>query len=72
MQSIKVWSTLHFLGKDTPYCCMEPGCHLGLFCGAPTIRDVMCRKLKINPSVELEFVDMAAYVHASAKFEDVF
>ena len=28
---LKVWATLHFLSAGSPFCCGEPGCHLGLF-----------------------------------------
>src|SRR5438034_1158894 len=28
---LRVWATLHFLPAGSPFCCGEPGCHLGLF-----------------------------------------
>lgn len=28
-QTLDVWATLHFMPRTTPYCCGEPGCHLG-------------------------------------------
>jgi len=27
---LRVWATLHFLPAGSPFCCGEPGCHLGL------------------------------------------
>src|SRR5262249_44738156 len=28
---LRVWATLHFLAEGLPFCCGEPGCHLGMF-----------------------------------------
>jgi hypothetical protein len=29
-ERIAVWATLHFTPAGSPFCCGEPGCHLGL------------------------------------------
>jgi len=29
-ERIAVWATLHFTSAGSPFCCGEPGCHLGL------------------------------------------
>jgi hypothetical protein len=29
-EQLTVWATLHFLPEGSPFCCGEPGCHLGL------------------------------------------
>jgi hypothetical protein len=29
-QKLRVWAVLHFTPAGSPYCCGEPGCHLGL------------------------------------------
>jgi hypothetical protein len=29
--AIKAWAVLHFTSAGSPYCCVEPSCHLGLF-----------------------------------------
>jgi hypothetical protein len=29
-ERLRVWATLHFLPEGSPFCCGEPGCHLGL------------------------------------------
>ena len=31
VERIRVWATLRFLPEGSPFCCGEPGCHLGLF-----------------------------------------
>ena len=29
-ERLEVWATLHFLTAGSPFCCGEPGCHMGL------------------------------------------
>lgn len=68
---IKVWGTLHFQPLGSPFCCLEPGCHLGLYAGRlDSIRDAVRRKLNLQQRVEVEFVGIRCMV-ASGVSSDI-
>jgi hypothetical protein len=55
---LRVWSTLHFLPAGSPFCCGEPGCHLGLFGDRlAAVGDHVCRAMGLRQPVAVEFGD---------------
>ena len=69
-ERLRVWGTLHFLPGGSPFCCAEPGCHLGLFGDRlDRIRETLCRELELRQAVRIEFVKVATNVHAGVEFQ---
>ena len=70
LSAIKVWSVLHFLAAGSPYCCGEPGCHLGLY-GASG-REVSARvrrAMRLEQALEIDFGDrVAVQYHDGVEF----
>jgi hypothetical protein len=56
---LEVWATLHFLPEGSPFCCGEPGCHLGL--SAPDILQEIGEHLRqamnLRQEVNVDFGD---------------
>lgn len=60
---INVWGTLHFLPLGSPFCCLEPGCHLGLYTGRQErICDGVRRRLRLTQPVAIEFSGIGSMV----------
>ena len=53
-ERLKVWATLHFLPEGSPFCCGEPGCHLGN-CAQPVSEHVR-RMMHLRQDLTVEFV----------------
>jgi hypothetical protein len=54
LEKIFVWATLHFTVEGSPFCCGEPGCHLGLF--GERLRRVeedITRRLRVTGPLEI-------------------
>jgi hypothetical protein len=57
-ERLRVWATLHFLPAGSPFCCGEPGCHLGLFGERETqVGDHVRRAMGLEQPVRVEFAD---------------
>jgi hypothetical protein len=69
---LTVWATLHFLPEGSPFCCGEPGCHLGLFGERLTqIADHLRRAMHLRQPLLVEFGDgVAANYHAGINFRE--
>ncbi len=71
-ERLKVWSTLHFLPEGSPFCCGEPGCHLGL--GKERSAEVsehVRRALHLAPGLSVDFEQcITTYYHEGVTFHD--
>src|SRR5689334_11227813 len=70
-ERLRVWATLHFLVGGSPYCCGEPGCHLGLF-GERLVQVTkrLKRELNVRQHLVVEFVDdIRVHYHPGVKFQ---
>jgi hypothetical protein len=57
-ERLRAWATLHFLPAGSPFCCGEPGCHLGLFGERLTaIGEHLRRTMQLQQPVAVEFDD---------------
>ena len=55
---IRAWATLHFLPAGSPFCCGEPGCHLGLEGDRlAEIEDQLGREMGLRQPVSLDLHD---------------
>jgi hypothetical protein len=53
---LRVWATLHFLPTGSPFCCGEPGCHLGLSGERlAEVGDHIRRAMRLRQPVAVEF-----------------
>ena len=68
---LKVWATLHFLPVGSPFCCGEPGCHLGLFGERLTqVADQIRRAMNLTQCLEVGFGDrLGVRYHDGVAFE---
>lgn len=67
---IRVWATLHFLPTGSPFCCGEPGCHLGLPERLPAINDHLRRSMGMTQPVTVDFgEDVAVCYHEGVAFK---
>lgn len=67
---IHIRSTLHFYQREEPYCCGEPGCHLGLHIleRCTVLVDCVTRELNLTENLQLEFAETEAVYHSGAVF----
>jgi hypothetical protein len=69
-ERIRVWAILHFLAEGSPFCCGEPGCHLGLF--GERLERVGSRvrhAMKLRQNITLEFVGgISTQYHEGVQF----
>lgn len=65
-----VRATLHFLTAGAPFCCTEPGCHLGADLRGPEIGDHVRRAMGVEHAVAVEFQDLGALLHAAVRIGD--
>lgn len=57
-EALKVWATLHFLPAGSPFCCGEPGCHLGLNgAAAEEVSEQVRRGLRLEQGLTLDFTN---------------
>ena len=70
IHSIRVAATLHFLPDGSPYCCGEPGCHLGLDDDRLlAIGDEVRRLLGLRQEVSFTFgPEVDAHYHEGIEF----
>jgi hypothetical protein len=55
---LRIWATLHFLPREKPYCCGEPGCHLPMHCsGLAAVEDHVRTAMRLTDRVSIEFGD---------------
>lgn len=56
-ERLTAWATLHFLPQDAPFCCGEPGCHLGLneACIAEEVNEQIRRAMRLRHGVAVDF-----------------
>ncbi len=57
-ERIRVWATLRFLIEGSPFCCGEPGCHLGLI--GDRLAEINARlrsELRLGNQAVVEFGD---------------
>jgi hypothetical protein len=68
--SLRVWAVLHFTAAGSPYCCGEPGCHLGLHGPAGlAVSDHVRRAMGLRQPLDVEFGDrIAAQYHDGVEF----
>jgi hypothetical protein len=67
---IRAWAKLHFLPKGSPFCCMEPTCHLFVDPTLPhPIADEIRRRLRLRQSVEFRFADVHPIVHDGVQLD---
>jgi hypothetical protein len=55
-ERLRVWATLHFLPEGSPFCCGEPGCHLGF--SGESLREVgdrIRRAMGLRQAVAVNF-----------------
>ncbi len=56
-----VWATLHLHPEGSPFCCGEPGCHLGLMTERlHAVGDHLRRALRLRHEVEVDLTDHIA------------
>src|SRR5438046_8081075 len=68
LRKLRIWATLHFTSLGSPFCCFEPGCHLGLFdTKLEQLGDCVRRRLGLRQTFTLEFVDIQSSVHAGVR-----
>ncbi len=61
---LRVWATLHFLSEGSPFCCGEPGCHLGLFGERlEQLGDHVRRAMKLSQRITVDFGNRIGAVH---------
>jgi hypothetical protein len=70
-ERVKVWATLHFLPDGSPFCCGEPGCHLGIRGERLSgIGDHVRRAMGLRQVATVDFGDrVAANYHAGVEFK---
>ncbi|MBI4600908.1 MAG: hypothetical protein HY721_03010 [Planctomycetes bacterium] len=71
-ERLTVWATLHFLPEGSPFCCGEPGCHLGL-CGerAQQVSEHVRRAMHRRQRLSVDFDDrIGVDYHAGVTFHD--
>lgn len=69
-QKFRVWATLQFLASDSPFCCGEPGCHLGLFAERlQLVAEHLSSEIGLGSPVSLDFVgDIGVNYHQGVEF----
>ena len=67
---LRVWATLHFLPEGSPFCCGEPGCHLGLFGDRlAEVADHVRRAMALKQPIAVEFGDrISVQYHPGVEF----
>jgi hypothetical protein len=72
-ERFKVWATLHFLPLGSPFCCVEPLCHVPLYAEyLDRVNDAIRRGMGIRQPISVEFVVDNNITHAGVEFDDVF
>ena len=67
-ERVLVWATLHFLPAGSPFCCGEPGCHLGNL--SELVSDRVRLALGLTQPVAVEFGDrIGVNYHEGVKFK---
>lgn len=69
-ERLRIWATLHFLPAGSPFCCGEPGCHLGLFGEREAeVGDHVRRAMGLQQPVVVEFGDrLGVQYHPGVEF----
>lgn len=70
-ESLKVWATLHFLPEGSPFCCGQPGCHLGLNSEEQVeeASEQVRQTLRLSPGFIVDFGDrIGVQYHAGVAF----
>lgn len=69
-ERLRVWATLHFLPGGSPFCCGEPGCHLGLWGGRLVqVADHIRRAMHLRQPLKVELSgQVRVNYHAAVKF----
>jgi hypothetical protein len=68
-EQLRLWGTLHFFDRGSPFCCGEALCHLGLFSKRRAeVGDHVRRSMKLRHPVEIEVVTLAVCYHAGVTF----
>jgi hypothetical protein len=71
-QRLRAWATLHFLRLGSPFCCMEPSCHVPLFAHhLESVSDELRRRMGLTQPVSVRFPDVAVVPHAEVEFDDI-
>ena len=72
-ERLRVWATLHFLAEGSPFCCGEPGCHLGLFGERlDAVGDHVRRAMRRRSPVSVEFHNrIGVSYHAGVVFSGI-
>lgn len=71
-EQLTVWATLHFLPEGSPFCCGEPGCHLGL-CGERLLRvsEHVRRAMHLRQELSVDFGNrIGVNYHMGVVFHD--
>jgi hypothetical protein len=72
-ERIRAWARLHYLPKGSPFCCMEPGCHLFVDPSLPhPVGEELRRRLRLRQSVEFDFANIEPVLHTGVQFDPVF
>ncbi len=65
---VRAWADLHFLPKGSPFCCMEPSCHLPPLDG---VGDELRRRLKLSQEVSFELADVEPVLHTDVVLDGI-
>jgi hypothetical protein len=60
---LKVWATLYFLPEGSPFCCGEPGCHLGLGEQVEHVSEHVRRGMHLRQRLSVDFGDRIGVNH---------
>lgn len=64
-----VWATLHFLSAGSPYCCGEPGCHLGLYGEKlKAVSEHVRHAMHLRQALSVSFDDIGVNYHEGVTF----
>ncbi|WZO97889.1 hypothetical protein EP7_004941 [Isosphaeraceae bacterium EP7] len=67
LDRLKVRATLHFLPAGSPFCCGEPGCHLGFGELSEGIGDHIRRAMRLRQALTVDFGQIGVNVHPGVR-----
>lgn len=68
-ETLTVWATLHFLAVGSPFCCGEPGCHLGLWGEAlDRVSEQVRHAMGLSGDLRVEFRSIGVQYHDGIRF----
>jgi hypothetical protein len=71
-QRIQAWANLHFFQRGSPFCCMEPSCHLFVDPTLPhPLGDALRKRLKLQQTIDFGFVHVHPVLHDGLRIDPV-